>query len=360
MNEEVKKLQEELAKSAERMAEYRRNGFYEQESAEQANYAEIVEKISELSKEQNQGKNVSQMDNLQSELRKSAERMAEYRRGGFYEQEAAEQANYAKIVEKINDLSKDSNNKEQTKAKKKEKKEWHPELTSEQIEELEAEGINPGDQEYNIYLFNHGIKPDRNTSRNGKQGNDKQKDPVLEKYRNEGFGKNSRGEYFNPWIDEYDPEYDPHNDKTYNPDLNKDEENKENKKGVKNDKSKNSPYNKKLDEYNKMLEIYKEDWETLYELQQQYENGNIEYSEYEEHANYMVERYRFMSNEYNKLMDLYGNGTNEYGNISEEDLNKKLHTLDSTLTISLENVEVTYWDNTCIHLTERNHAQNQH
>ena len=33
-----------------------------------------------------------------------------------------------------------------------------------------------------------------------------------------------------------------------------------------------------------------------------------------------------------------------------EDLNKKLHTLDSTLTISLENVEVTYWDNTCIHL----------
>ena len=37
-----------------------------------------------------------------------------------------------------------------------------------------------------------------------------------------------------------------------------------------------------------------------------------------------------------------------------EDLNKKLHTLDSTLTISLENVEVTYWDNTCIHLTERN------
>ena len=43
-----------------------------------------------------------------------------------------------------------------------------------------------------------------------------EKDPVLEKYKNEGFGKNAFGWYFNPWKDEYDPDYDPHNDKEYN------------------------------------------------------------------------------------------------------------------------------------------------
>lgn len=35
---------------------------------------------------------------------------------------------------------------------------WHPELTPEQIDDLKAEGIEPGDQEYDAYLRNHGIK----------------------------------------------------------------------------------------------------------------------------------------------------------------------------------------------------------
>lgn len=46
-----------------------------------------------------------------------------------------------------------------------------------------------------------------------------EKDPVLEKYENEGFGKNVCGWYFNPWLDEYDEDYDPHNDPEYNKDL---------------------------------------------------------------------------------------------------------------------------------------------
>jgi len=36
---------------------------------------------------------------------------------------------------------------------------WHPKLTDEQIEELIAEKIYPGDNEYNMYLWNHGINP---------------------------------------------------------------------------------------------------------------------------------------------------------------------------------------------------------
>ena len=41
------------------------------------------------------------------------------------------------------------------------------------------------------------------------------KNPALEKYESEGFGQNANGEYFNPWIDEYDPDYNPLEDPEY-------------------------------------------------------------------------------------------------------------------------------------------------
>lgn len=57
----------------------------------------------------------------------------------------------------------------------------------------------------------------------------KEIDEVLQKYRNEGFGQNALGWYFNPWKDEYDATYDPHNDFSYNSNLrsNKEETHKE-------------------------------------------------------------------------------------------------------------------------------------
>ena len=39
---------------------------------------------------------------------------------------------------------------------------------------------------------------------------------ALQKYQNEGYGQNANGEYYNPWIDEYDPNYDPTKDENYN------------------------------------------------------------------------------------------------------------------------------------------------
>lgn len=42
---------------------------------------------------------------------------------------------------------------------------------------------------------------------------------ALEQYREEGFGQNANGEYFNPWTDEYDPDYDPTQDENYNSSL---------------------------------------------------------------------------------------------------------------------------------------------
>ncbi|MBE5806186.1 MAG: hypothetical protein E7313_05700 [Clostridiales bacterium] len=43
---------------------------------------------------------------------------------------------------------------------------WHSDLTQEQIDDLRAEGIEPGDQEYDMYLRSHGINSDKNVIKN--------------------------------------------------------------------------------------------------------------------------------------------------------------------------------------------------
>ena len=50
-----------------------------------------------------------------------------------------------------------------------------------------------------------------------------------------------------------------------------------------------------------LLEMYNEDLDKLYELQKNYENGEIEYSEYERFALYMSERYKYMMNLYDSM-----------------------------------------------------------
>lgn len=47
------------------------------------------------------------------------------------------------------------------------------------------------------------------------QGDEPQSDPILNKYKSEGFGQNADGTYFNPYTNEYDENYDPHNDSSY-------------------------------------------------------------------------------------------------------------------------------------------------
>ena len=73
--------------------------------------------------------------------------------------------NEAKKSEEVSkDAEKEQGNKgdrKEGKGKKEEngnKKEWHPDLTQEQIDEMKADGIEPGDPEYEAYLKNHGIE----------------------------------------------------------------------------------------------------------------------------------------------------------------------------------------------------------
>lgn len=50
-------------------------------------------------------------------------------------------------------------------------KKWHPKLSQEQMDELKAEGIEPGDQEYEQYLKNHGIDPNQKAEKETKGEN---------------------------------------------------------------------------------------------------------------------------------------------------------------------------------------------
>ena len=76
--------------------------------------------------------------------------------------------------------------------------------------------------------------------------------------------------------------------------------------------TKEKTYEEMLDEYEALLDMYYDDLERLYELQLKYENGQIEYEEYEKFADYMVERYKFISNEYNKVLELYNKKEKEF------------------------------------------------
>lgn len=46
-------------------------------------------------------------------------------------------------------------------------------------------------------------------------GPENEPDTALDKYKEEGYGQNINGEYYNPWTDEYDANYDPHKDPAY-------------------------------------------------------------------------------------------------------------------------------------------------
>lgn len=93
-----------------------------------------------------------------------------------------------------------------------------------------------------------------------------------------------------------------------------------------------NPYNKALSEYDDIFDMYDQDLETLYELQKQYENGEIPYSEYEKHADYMVERYRYIMGEYEKINGMYEKSkpeANPFEKLTDEELQAKLEELEN-------------------------------
>ena len=61
---------------------------------------------------------------------------------------------------------------------------------------------------------------DNNNNENANNNNNPQNgDDALDRYRQEGFGQNANGEYYNPYTDEYDSGYNPARDPSYNRQL---------------------------------------------------------------------------------------------------------------------------------------------
>ena len=245
---EIASLEEQIKKSAERMKEYRDSGNFEQEAAEHVYYNGLVSRINELKSKETEVKQPAQAKQQagivktqpvqarqqaetiktqpvqakqQAETIKTQPVQAKQQAGTVKTQpaQAKQQAGTVKTqpVQAKQTAAAVKTKPEQVKETNEPKPEvkWNSKLTQDQIEELIAEGIEPGDNEYNLYLWNHGINPFEDQIKQ-KQSEKKAADPVLEKYENDGFGKNAFGWYFNPWKDEFDKDYDPHNDPEYN------------------------------------------------------------------------------------------------------------------------------------------------
>jgi len=94
-------------------------------------------------------------------------------------------------------------------------------------------------------------------------------------------------------------------------------------------------YNKVLSEYKDKLSLYKDAFLVLGDLQQQYENGEIPYSEYEKQALEVSKFYKVMLEEYAKVKERYDiekAKEDKFANITNEDLENKLKELDEETT----------------------------
>ncbi len=111
LKKDMNHLEEEIKKSAERRNEYRKAGAFIQETVERSNHNHLVE---ELSQKDEQLKEVSEakteIRRLTDEITRTAQRRREYREAGAFEQEAIEVSRHSKLVEDLNqtmgDLSK--------------------------------------------------------------------------------------------------------------------------------------------------------------------------------------------------------------------------------------------------------------
>ena len=91
--------------------------------------------------------------------------------------------------------------------------------------EISDRGANSGMSTENLYSSladEEGLEDNNNQQLNGGQDNteetneeEERKRKALEQYYAEGYKQNTNGEYFNPWLDEYDPDYDPTKDASY-------------------------------------------------------------------------------------------------------------------------------------------------
>lgn len=106
MEDKINELEKQLKESAERRKVFKEEGYTEGEAKEASRFAEITEEISKLREEEKREiERKAKIAELEKELKESAERRKIFKEEGYIEGEAQENSRFAELTQKINDLS---------------------------------------------------------------------------------------------------------------------------------------------------------------------------------------------------------------------------------------------------------------
>ena len=99
------------------------------------------------------------------------------------------------------------------------------------VKEIGDRGSDSGKTAENLYkgLADEDLKDDNQKPKDEQDNeqNPEEKNAILDKYKEDGYGQNPDGEYYNPWTGEYDPDYNPTKDKMYLEGLEEDQQKQE-------------------------------------------------------------------------------------------------------------------------------------
>lgn len=242
MQKEVQKYKLELAKKEIELQEFYAEGeehedplkwqkIYKEKDELNKNINELTEKIEEYSKFKEELLSIElTADEYKKMFAREAEKQNKEVNKDSKERTDEEVSKEEELAWKEHDDKEKSNERTETEEEKEATEKW---MNGEDIEKETKKDRTRKTIDPNLHKdvvtpeLKINPKKEDKTQKTAKEG--KEIDEVLQKYRNEGFGQNALGWYFNPWKDEYDATYDPHNDFSYNSNLrsNKEETHKE-------------------------------------------------------------------------------------------------------------------------------------
>lgn len=242
MQKEVQKYKLELAKKEIELQEFYAEGeehedplkwqkIYKEKDELNKNINELTEKIEEYTKFKEELLSIElTADEYKKMFAREAEKQNKEVNKDSKERTDEEVSKEEELAWKEHDDKEKSNERTETEEEKEATEKWMngEDIEKETKKDRTRKTIDPNLHK-DVVTPELKINPKKEDKTQKTAEASKEIDEVLQKYRNEGFGQNALGWYFNPWKDEYDATYDPHNDFSYNSNLrsNKEETHKE-------------------------------------------------------------------------------------------------------------------------------------
>ena len=242
MQKEVQKYKLELAKKEIELQEFYAEGeehedplkwqkIYKEKDELNKNINELTEKIEEYTKFKEELLSIElTADEYKKMFAREAEKQNKEVNKDSKERTDEEVSKEEELAWKEHDDKEKSNERTETEEEKEATEKWMngEDIEKETKKDRTRKTIDPNLHK-DVVTPELKINPKKEDKTQNTAEASKEIDEVLQKYKNEGFGQNALGWYFNPWKDEYDATYDPHNDFSYNQNLrsNKEETHKE-------------------------------------------------------------------------------------------------------------------------------------